>query len=244
MLNSKEKELKKLLAEISTSEELDQDKMDELENISKKIDENKVKIDWNIVSSLIEQAKEAISDKVDELREEFNSKKYPTYDDTKLKELLEKIDEEIKEDPLLKESEQKGKQQMVEELIFIGNTLVDIKNLSNKEENNESEKKLDKVNENLEGVGKLLLQILGKTGSNNSFQIKDSNNSIVNPATEETLQSIAGMNLPSFDNGSAIYNDGTFTDIYTFKMGVATVATVTLVYSDATRLKLLTWTKA
>lgn len=237
MLNSKEKKLRKLLEELSTSEELEQDK---LEEISQKIDDNKVKIDWNIVSSLIEQAKESIGEKIDDFKEEFNSKKYPTYDDTKLKELLEKIDEEIKEDPLLKEAEQKGKQAMINELIFIGNTLVDIKKASENNENKESDKKLDKINENLEGVGQYLLKILSKTGSNNSFQIKDSSNTIINPATEETLQSIAGFSIPKYDEIVITYvpSGNGVGEIQTvvYKLLTVTQGTLTLTYDSNNKL--------
>ena len=59
-------------------------------------------------------------------------------------------------------------------------------------------------------------------------------------------QAIDGFNLPKYDYVSAAYNDGTFTEVYVFKTGGAsgtTVATITVIYVDITKDKLVSITK-
>ena len=53
-----------------------------------------------------------------------------------------------------------------------------------------------------------------------------------NIATEETLQSIGGFNIPAFDEIQATYPD-TSTEVYTYKKLTVTVGIITVVYSDA-----------
>jgi len=65
-------------------------------------------------------------------------------------------------------------------------------------------------------------------------------------ATETTLEKIPGLSIPIHDYISASYNDGTFTEVYTYKTGGSggtTVATVTVVYTDITKSKLVSVTK-
>lgn len=53
----------------------------------------------------------------------------------------------------------------------------------------------------------------------------------INPATEETLQSVAGLNIPKHDTRQLIYTDGVLTSIV-YKLAGGTVATETLIYTD------------
>jgi len=50
-------------------------------------------------------------------------------------------------------------------------------------------------------------------------------------ATEETIQSIAGLNIPKHDTKELVYTDGVLTSIV-YKLAGATVATETLIYTD------------
>ena len=54
---------------------------------------------------------------------------------------------------------------------------------------------------------------------------------VINPATEETIQSIAGLNIPKHDTKELVYTDGVLTSIV-YKLAGATVATETLIYTD------------
>lgn len=53
----------------------------------------------------------------------------------------------------------------------------------------------------------------------------------INSATEETIQSIAGLNIPKHDTKELVYTDGVLTSIV-YKLAGATVATETLIYTD------------
>jgi len=64
-------------------------------------------------------------------------------------------------------------------------------------------------------------------------------------ATEESLAKLVGLVLTEFDYVSVAYPSGD-TETYTFKLGGSggtTVATVTVVYTDATKADLSTVTK-
>jgi len=68
---------------------------------------------------------------------------------------------------------------------------------------------------------------------------------IVNPATEETLQSVAGFNIPAYDYISATYPTAV-QEVYVYKTGGAggtTVSTVTVNYTDATKAYISNTTK-
>jgi len=62
-------------------------------------------------------------------------------------------------------------------------------------------------------------------------------------ATEETLQAVAGFSIPKYDQVTASYNDGTFTETYVYKLATITQATITVIYTDATKTKLVSATK-
>jgi len=65
-------------------------------------------------------------------------------------------------------------------------------------------------------------------------------------ATEKTLQAVAGFVVSGYDYVSASYNDPAFTETYVFKTGGSggtTVATITVIYTDATKEKLVSVTK-
>ena len=53
----------------------------------------------------------------------------------------------------------------------------------------------------------------------------------INSATEETIQSIAGLNIPKHDTEELVYTDGVLTSIV-YKLAGATVATETLIYTN------------
>lgn len=69
--------------------------------------------------------------------------------------------------------------------------------------------------------------------------IKNIAGSQINPATEETLQAIAGFNIPKHNNGTMIV-DGV-TETYTFKLDAVTVGVVVFTYTDSTRTELSSW---
>lgn len=80
-----------------------------------------------------------------------------------------------------------------------------------------------------------------------SVQIENASGTLINPATEETLESVAGFNIPKYDYIGVTYPT-TSSEVYTFKTGGSggtTVGTLTLVYSDAvTKAILLSVTKS
>jgi len=68
----------------------------------------------------------------------------------------------------------------------------------------------------------------------------------INPATDETLQSIAGFNIPVHDYLGVEYPNGT-TETYTYKTGGSggtTVGTITVVYTDSTKANISSVTKS
>jgi hypothetical protein len=68
----------------------------------------------------------------------------------------------------------------------------------------------------------------------------------INPGTEDTLQAIAGFNIPVHDYIGAGYPNGT-TETYTYKTGGSggtTVGTITVVYTDATKANISSVTKS
>lgn len=78
------------------------------------------------------------------------------------------------------------------------------------------------------------------------FFLKKRDGSVVNPATEETLQGVAGLNIPKYDYASATYPT-TSQDVWIFKTGGSggtTVATVTINYFDSSRVKILNVSKS
>jgi len=84
------------------------------------------------------------------------------------------------------------------------------------------------------------------TGNIGSVQIENVAGTKINPATEETAESIAGFNIPKYDYIKATYPDSV-TEVYTFKIGGSggtTVGVITLVYTDSTKANLDTATKS
>lgn len=85
---------------------------------------------------------------------------------------------------------------------------------------------------------------MARTDWDNS--LRDINWNIINPGTEETLQSIAGFNIPPFDYILAWYPLAD-TETFTYKdwgAGWTTVAVITVVYTDATKTVLTSVTKS
>jgi len=78
------------------------------------------------------------------------------------------------------------------------------------------------------------------------IQIEESDGTLMTPGKEDTLNKIPGLSIPIHDYISVAYPSGD-TEVYTFKTGGAggsTVATLTIVYTDSTKDKLLTVTKS
>jgi len=73
-----------------------------------------------------------------------------------------------------------------------------------------------------------------------SVKLEDIGASLLNPATEETLQSIAGFSIPAHDTKELVYTSGKLTSVV-YKLAGATVATKTLTYtgSDLTGITIL-----
>lgn len=61
--------------------------------------------------------------------------------------------------------------------------------------------------------------------------LKNAGTQQINPATEETLQSIAGLNIPKHDTRELGYTDGNLTTVI-YKLSGTIVATKTLSYTD------------
>lgn len=79
-----------------------------------------------------------------------------------------------------------------------------------------------------------------------SVQIENESGAVINPATNETLESVAGFNIPEYDYVGIAYPNGT-TEVWTFKVGGSggtTVGTLTLVYVDSTKNQLSSVTKS
>ena len=77
-------------------------------------------------------------------------------------------------------------------------------------------------------------------------QLKNVLKQDINPATEETLQAIAGFNIPVHDYIEAGYPNST-TETYTYKTGGSggtTVGTITVVYTDSTKANISSVTKS
>lgn len=75
--------------------------------------------------------------------------------------------------------------------------------------------------------------------------ILDKTGQLIDPATDETLQSVAGFNIPKYDYVSVDYSIST-QETYTFKSGGSggtLVATLVVVYTDATKANISTVTK-
>lgn len=79
-----------------------------------------------------------------------------------------------------------------------------------------------------------------------AVKIENAAGTIINPATEETLESVAGFNIPAYDYVGVTYPTST-SEVYVFKTGGSggiTVGTLTIVYTDATKSSLLSATKS
>lgn len=80
---------------------------------------------------------------------------------------------------------------------------------------------------------------VGSPSGGGSMGILNVNNTKINPATEETLQSIAGFNIPAYNQILATYPD-TSTEVYTYKLSGVSVGVITVVYSDAVTKNVIT----
>lgn len=79
-------------------------------------------------------------------------------------------------------------------------------------------------------------------GSNFNSGIVNAQEERISPATEGTLQSIAGFNIPQFDTIDATYPD-LVTEVYTYKLNSVDVGSITVTYTNSTKNVLLSVTK-
>lgn len=107
--------------------------------------------------------------------------------------------------------------------------LKDISKKLDKEEIEEEKKEFEKVTL-VDEDGKPV-RSLGGGGGGVAKYVYDAQGKTINPATEETLQSIAGLNIPAHDTRELGYTDGNLTTV-TYKLGGSVVATKTLAYTD------------
>ena len=90
--------------------------------------------------------------------------------------------------------------------------------------------KVSLSDEQIKKLGKSMSVSVGGGGGGSGY-VKNTLGNNINPATEETIQSIAGLNIPKHDTEKLVYTDGVLTSIV-YKLAGATVATETLIYTD------------
>jgi hypothetical protein len=90
--------------------------------------------------------------------------------------------------------------------------------------------KVSLSDEQIKKLGKSMSVSVGGGGGGSGY-VKNTLGNNINPATEETIQSIAGLNIPKHDTKELVYTDGVLTSIV-YKLAGATVATETLIYTD------------
>jgi hypothetical protein len=73
-------------------------------------------------------------------------------------------------------------------------------------------------------------------------KIVDSDGVEIDVASESTLKSIAGFNIPEFDEIIATYPNAT-TEVYTYKKSSVTVGTITVVFTTSSKDTLSSVTK-
>lgn len=71
---------------------------------------------------------------------------------------------------------------------------------------------------------------MSRISTNDKTKLVDSLGVVVNPATEETLQSVAGFNIPKYDQIVLSYTGSDLTGVV-YKLATVTVATLTLSYT-------------
>lgn len=79
-----------------------------------------------------------------------------------------------------------------------------------------------------------------------SIKLEESTSTIIDPATEGTLKSVAGFNIPAYNYVSRGWTALTFTEVWTFKTGGSsgtTVGTITIVYDDVNMSNIVSVTK-
>ena len=90
--------------------------------------------------------------------------------------------------------------------------------------------KVSLSDEQIKKLGKSMSVSVGGGGGGSGY-VKNTLGNNINPATEETIQSIVGLNIPKHDTEKLVYTDGVLTSIV-YKLAGATVATETLIYTD------------
>jgi len=75
------------------------------------------------------------------------------------------------------------------------------------------------------------------------IKITDSSGNVIDPATEATLKSVAGFNIPYHDRIDATYPDSV-TEVYSYSTLGSPVGTITVVYSDSSKNNLVSVVKS
>jgi len=120
--------------------------------------------------------------------------------------------------------------------------LIDLGNkLETKEEDCEDDFTCEKLDELIKAVKEIKMGDVTYSGYKD-INIINRSNVQINPATEETLQSVAGFNIPTYTVIEATYPT-TSSEVYTYKNITTTVGVITVVFSDATKTVLTSVTK-
>lgn len=209
MVSEKQKKkLRSILEKISTLEEM---KAFDMEVLSEKNDKTKREIideikgnkpELGFISSLISRAEKIIGEKIDQLREEFNRKKYPVYNDEGLKNDIYRVKSELKDD--IKMVNSFGKLSK-DELVEIKNVLIE---LGKEIIKSGKDKETPEYIEALKGIAVKLNQIAAKSGFPEAIKLKDSSGTVFDPATEETLALIKAQTDKFKFNGDNLKTEG------------------------------------
>ena len=192
--SKQKKELRKILEKISTPEEMrafdneilneknDKTKSEIIQKIEAKAD-----FDPSYIDKLIAKATKFLADKIDVL----NSKNIPIYDDSELKKMVGNLGDSLHEHASVRDAAARNQKQMLSEQKETNNILMQIGELLKQKEESKKPEELASIDKTLLESYKTLRDILSKTGSNDSVRLKDSTATVINPATEETLQTVA-----------------------------------------------------
>ena len=108
-----------------------------------------------------------LDSKLDNLVDELSgvkAKKFPVYDDSEVKGKLGTIEKSLKENEVVKNVRSRNEGVMVGELSEISNILTELRSIIQSRDDSLLQAKLLEINRSLEGLGNLLLMLIGKTG--------------------------------------------------------------------------------
>jgi len=108
-----------------------------------------------------------LDDKLDNLIGDLSgvkAKKFPVYDDSEVKSKLVTIEKSLKENDVVKSLKSKNEGVMVNELSTIAQILIELRSIIQSRDDSLLQAKLLEINKSLQGLGNLLLMLIGKTG--------------------------------------------------------------------------------